>query len=342
MKFRDTIYEEYYNDLYNADMKIQFIEEKYPEKAATKLTILNNFRKAGIIEKQLDKDLCIFSIKDIFELAGSLAYASENTIRGALSFFVNYTDWCIENGQRGTNENGVNDFNIFVSTQELSQFVSRLKVEHRYITKDEVIHIVDNLENFIDKAIVLGLYEGIGGEKLHELISLKRNIIEDENFNNNNIIELVNLNGEMRTKTISNKLKYILKYASLQKTYLIGNGYTKRKIAEVYLVDSEYIIRTTNSTNNRNFGNMVGYPTMTQRMQRIKAYTGYDFITAKSIEDSGAINRVLELTKERGLEEPNDEIFSTLRQSDEFNYSDMQIHSLKQKFHLATDVKDFK
>lgn len=189
MKNLDKIYNGYYDDIYNPDLKINFLEERYSGNTDTKQTILNNFKKSAIIERQLDKDLSIFSIKDINELAWVLGYASQNTIQGAISYFASYTDWCISQGLRGVNENGVNDFTIFLSTQDLSKFVSKLKAKHRYVTKEEMYDITDRLINYVDKAIVLASYEGIGGEKLHELRSLdkknctRRSIYQQQHYN---------------------------------------------------------------------------------------------------------------------------------------------------------------
>lgn len=336
MQIKDTIYEVFYDDIYNADMKIEFIENRYPFVEATKKTILNNFRKVAILESKFDKDLSLFSIKDIQEVAEVLGYASTNAIQSAISYFSAYTDWCIDTAKRGKNENGVNDFAIFLATHDMSKYVSKFKVKNRYLTKEEIYDAVDNLVNFSDKAIFLSLYEGIGGEKLHELTSM---VIENVNFDANKVI-LTDINGDERLKNISDKLKYILSYANTQNEYLRGNGTVTSIRTKSLFADSPYIIKTLDRNNNA--GKMMKYSTLSQKVVTLKKYIGYDFITPKSLEDSGAINRVLELTEERGLDIPNDDIFDILQLPEEYNYSNMQIYSLKQKFHLATNIKDFK
>lgn len=153
---------------------------------------------------------------------------------------------------------------------------------------------------------------------------------------------MTDINGNKRVKNISNKLKYILKYAADQEIYISSNDNEEiGRVLEQKLIDTPYIIRTIEGANNKNFNDMVGYPTLTQKIVKLKKFIGYDFITTKSLEDSGAINRVLELTEEAGLKEPNDSIFTQLKSIDEYNYSDMQIYNLKQKFYLVTEIKSF-
>lgn len=333
----NRLYEEYADDLYNPDLKFRFLEENYPNKPETQLTIIYNFIKAARVEKIYDKDLCTFNTEEINELVESLGYTTENTIRATLSYFSTYVNWCMLHSMRGDYETGINDFEIFVNTQDLSKFTSRIKNKNRYITKEEMDYALEALNNPIDQAILLGIYEGICGEELYELRTLKKE--GSINFETNQVT-LVDKDGSKRVKTISNKLKEILKDAIKQEEYLVGNGENanvrskKRK-----LVKSDYIIRPI--VKGENHYEIMTYSGINARFKTIKEYAGLEYVTPQSVMDSGMINRVIELTKEHKFKKTTDEIFKILQQPDEYNLSPMQLHNFKKKFKLATELKKF-
>lgn len=335
MNIKDTIYEEFYNDLYNPDLKIRFMNENYTNSSeSTKRTILNAFKKSARTEKRVGKDLCILNSKEIYDVAEGLGYITESSVRTALSFFSVYVDWCILNELRGGYENGINDIAVFVATQDLSKFISMIKNKHRYITKEEVLDIVDNLVNHPDRAIVLGAYEGITGKEMHELRSLKRSDINEDT----NQVTLTDFDGKQRTIFISEKLKNILLFADSQEEYHFGNGGETRTKSKPF-AESPYIIKP--SARESNGHEMIIYNSLAQRFYKVRKYVGYDFVTIQSIQDSGQINRVVELTQEYGLAKPTIEIFKKLQSPAEYNLSDMQIYNLRQKYDLVINLKKF-
>lgn len=328
---KNTIYEEFYDDLYHPDLKIRFVEENYPNSEMTKRTVLNDFRKSAIVEKIFDKDLCIMNINEINEVAKILGYITINTIQAALSRFSVYTDYCIANRLRGSYENNINNVAIFMKTQDLSKFIAKLKNMYRYITREEIYDAVDLLTSYIDKALLLAPYEGIAGEKLYELTSLTK---DDINFDTNQVT-LTDVDGKKRTKTISNKLVNILKYASSEKEYISANTNRKR-----LLTCTPYIIRSVENSNVTTKG-VMAYSSLSSKFNKIKRTTGLNHVTPQSIQDSGQINRVIELTKQYNLSEPTDDIFKILQRPDEYNLSTNQYYNLKQKYKIATSLKEF-
>lgn len=336
---RHSIYERFYDELYDPDKKIQFIEERYPNDNA-KLAILYDFKKSAIEEKRLNKDLSIFNFEEISSVVGSLNYITENAIQKTLSYFSMYTEWCITNGLRGINETGVNDIAIFMATQDLSKYISRIKAKNRYLTKEEAYDLVDNLVNYVDKAYVLSLFEGILGTQAYELRSMQ---LKNINYNKNTIKLTNKVNNEFfyRDKRISDKLISILKEADKEEEYYIANGEPTEgvKTAVFPLVKSPYIIRPIERKSN--LGKIASYVSISQKIASIRRYTNYEFISIQSLADSGMINRVIELTQEYNLNEPTNEIFNILQDPQEYGLSIMQVQNLKQKYRLATSLKNF-
>lgn len=334
--YKGTVYEDFYNRLYNPELKIKFIEENYPVNKNTKQSILYMFVKSATVERAFDKDLCVFKIDEILDLAKRLDYKTIGTMQSAFSYFASYVDWCIANELRGSYEGDINDVAIFMQTQDLSQFLSRIRVGNMYLTKEEAYDLVDSLVNFQDKAYILGIYEGIGGEEMYELRSLK---LENIDFDNNTV-ELTNIDNAKRTIKITDKLKNILAFANSQEEYLSANGKSLTVRRPRLLTQSPYILRPL--YRQATSGKMMGYGTFSQKMVRIRKYVDYPFISISSITDSGAINRITELTEEQNLTKPTDEIFNTLSLPNEYNLPENSIYKLKEKYKLATSLKSFK
>ncbi|MGJ0846561.1 hypothetical protein ACR77J_07725 [Tissierella praeacuta] len=333
---KGTIYEDFYKKLYNPDLKIKFLESNYPSNENTKRSILFMFRKSAASERVFGKDLCVLNQEEILDLARRLDYKTLGTMESAFSYFASYTDWCIANGLRGSYDSQINDIALFAATQDLSKFLPRIKVKNRYLIKSEVYDLVDNLVNHQDKAYILGIYEGIGGEEMHELRSLK---LEDIDLNTNLAI-LTNLDGSRRIKKISDKLKNIFIYANSQEEYLQSNGQSLTVKRGRRLSESPYILKTMYREASE--GMMMGYGTFSQKMVKIRTYIDYKFISIVSIADSGAINRVIELMNEQGLSEPTREIFDIVGSKSEYNLPRNSLYKLIDKYKIATKLKDFK
>lgn len=337
IKIKGSVYESFYDKLYTPDLKIRFIEENYYNSKDTKTSILHMFKKSADIEKSFNKDLCILNAKEVLELAKRLDYKTLNTMHSAFSYYSHYVDWCILNKERGSYENNMNEVSIFMKTQDLSQFLSKINLENRYLTKEEVYDLVDNLVNYQDKAYILGIYEGIGGREMYELRSLKIGNVDFET----NMVKLTDYDGEQyytREKLITDKLKTILAYANDVEEYYTANGSPNAK--DQLLAKSPYILRPTSRVSSE--GQMMKYGTFSQKMVSIRKYIDYKYISISSIFDSGAMNRALEIAKKMGLDNPNDEIFNLVGDKSEYNLSYNVVYRLRQKYRTIIGERFFK
>ena len=91
---------------------------------------------------------------------------------------------------------------------------------------------------------------------------------------------------------------------------------------------------------------MTPYGSLTQKMVRIKKYTGYDFITANSLQDTRVIHEIMDITKELGLEKPNDEVYrvaiNNIYDQYKVQLSNAQLFQIKQNCEQVIQLKDFK
>ena len=215
----------------------------------------------------------------------------------------------------------------------LGKFVSKIKNSRRYLNYAEVIDIVDNrLVNYADKALLLCLYEGIRGQQMHEIRSLNiRNL--DPAINR---IIVIDKNGSQRIKGISEKLKELLIMADKEVLYTWINK-KGIKVLQTY-ANSPYIFKPTMDSSEKQ---LILFETFRARLQRIKEYADINFITSKTVFDSGAINLVYTLTRQRGLNEPDNAVFRVLKQRSGYNLSDAQLFNFKKNYRVATTLNNF-
>ena len=336
-KYEDTIYEGFYEKIYHPELKIKFLEENYSDNS-TRRVILYIFVKSATVERSFGKDLCVFNSEEILDLARRMDYSSLNSLQVAFSYFTVYVDWCISNNLRGSH-NEANDIEIFIQTQDLSQFISKIKIENMYLTEEELQDLVNSLVNYQDKFYIQAIYEGIGGEEMHEIRSLTINDIDMEN----NIAKLIALDSATREKIISDEFKNIAFFANEEKEYITNNGMESpsgRNFKPKKLANTKYILRPVHGVG-MDYNDIMKLGTFHQKMVKIRRYIEYPFVSIQSIADSGMIHRIIHLTEKHGLTEPTSEIFHMIGHPNEYNLSINSIYKLMDKYKLAISLKNF-
>ena len=316
------------DEIYNYEWKNKFLYSTY-DNEKTRDGIIYDFKKSARLEKLLDKDLSFFNTNEIDDLAKSLNPSTENSLRRILTYFQSYTDWCMDRGLRGEYENGINDFRIFISTQDLGAYVSNIKFVNQFITKDQLEEIKKNLINPMDAAIIQALWEGISGEGLHEIRSIDINV----NLKGNKL-KVFDKDGSSRDVIISNGLVKLLHEADDELEYVLENGQGKRGQVRKF-EDSNFVFKPQKNKNSR-ANDILNEKIMVNKMTAIKRYTGFHFITPKSIVSSGAMHKVEKWTKDAGLSEPTIEIFHKLHEPDGYNMSLAQSFKLREKYDELT------
>lgn len=323
--------------LYNKNLKLAYINNYFGEED-TKNTILFEFLKSANVEKQIDKDLYAFNDIEISNLLLYLKRDNIMSLNKSVSIYKDYVNWCIVNGQRGIYENGENRVEIFQKTENLAKYVSNRKVKNKFLTKTELNDLVDYLINPIDQAFIMCLYEFIGGEKLHELRSLKISDIDEKNRK----VKLTDVNGNIRISNISIKLIELLKETDATERYIDNNGMAK-SIKGKPFNESEYIFKAIIRKDNN--GEMRSYAGMLNKLNAIKKFTGYDLITTNSLKETRIIHEIVDVITEMELDTPNDEVYRIVVENikDYYNVelSPMQVYSIKQKCEQVIKLKDF-
>lgn len=325
--------------LYNPELKLAYLNDFVGEES-TKAAMIYEFYKSAKVEKQYNKDLYAFFDDEIEDLLLSLGSDNLSSIGKTVSIYKDYVNWCILNGQRGKYENGENRVEIFQATKDMSKYVSNMRVKNKFLTQEEVYDLVDYLVNPIDQVFILGIYEFIAGEELYELRSLSMKNVDIDN----RTVKVTDVNGNTRIQSVSHKLIGLLQDANRQETYLNNNGVVDNEAQSTRkLAESEYIMRPIARKSNKD--QMMPYGSLSQKMVRIKRFTGYDFITINSIQDSRVIHEIVEVMKRLEIDKPNDEVFrivvDNIYKQYKVKLTSSQIFYIRRNFEQAIKLKDF-
>lgn len=339
MKILDVTVDE--NKLYNPELKIAYLKD-YEGTEGSKRGIYFDFVNSGKIESQYDKDLYAFNDIEVSNLLRSIGFSSDMAMRRTLSNYKTYVDWCISNGQRGKYESGVNYIEIFQNKADLTRYISNRKIRNKILSKSEIEDVIDALVNPVDKALIYSFYNLIGGKAAYEIRSLKKNDIDATN----RIVKLTSEDGGVRYLKPDERLLNLLLSAAEQEKYVIGNDEISWEGKNLGLYDlnyTDYVFRQVYDS--RVSDGMMSYTTLNQKFQSIKKYTGYDFISPKSIKNSRLIHEVIDITEKKGIYIANKEVFDELNMvlKEKFNtqLSSMQLYNLEKLYYKVIDIKEF-
>lgn len=330
---------------YNKKSKLKFLDY-YSKNRDTTKTAAYMLQKAETLEKQLKKDLSQFDIFEVDQMAKAIGSSSEQQIVTTLSMYSSYTDWCID--YKIGREDGMNFYRLFLNQGiDLKNYVSRVEATYMYINDEDINIIVSRLVNAQDRAYILALYEGIRGTAYSELRNLK---IEDINDKTNEVILYDEKSNEIieRTIVISDKLKELLYEANAQVQYILNNGegVGGLTVNARRLRDSKYIFKNKSRfdeddrEDTRLSAQIAGKQVKTIRSYLQMIFSDentYDFITARSIYDSGIINKVLNAYNKGDI--VSFDAGELERVLPEYKMTRNQISNMKRKIELALDIQ---
>lgn len=136
----------------------------------------SRLKKPEDYEQLLGKDLSEMSLEEIKTMFAYCNFSSAIVGYKYVDSFKRYTQWCIDTGKIANKENPYNQITHSMVELAISPFLRNSK----YIEFDIIQGLVSDLKNAMDKAIVLGIYNGLLGEGLKEIILLRKEHISVE------------------------------------------------------------------------------------------------------------------------------------------------------------------
>lgn len=324
-------------ELYNPDRKTKFLEEEYPnEKTAT--TYKSLLSRASIFENEKDKDLCDFNYQEAVELLIGLRKKTWQSLSVAHSVISRYVDWCIDIKQ-SYSKTGINSFKL-ITPEEKQKYVHQVALKKSYFTREEIFsEVIDQLYNYVDKAIVALLFETVRGRvEFEELRNLRRD--DEEIFaelNQIRVTRTVDGKKQSRILEVSKETMDILLKAAVEDEYYKKNGEADNQLSVLPLKDNDYLIRTIDY-DTFNSDERATVNSIVTRIRKIRQYTGIKFLTANLIFYSGLLEKCHKIEEVKGELSTQDykDIYLNM------GLSDNQYPALKSKYELFKKNKSSK
>ena len=276
--------EEIEQQLYNPELKIQYIEEKSQEVIISNNYLECQFNKSFKLENELDKDISNFTVYEIIEYYKMLNSSSLDTLVVMNSQFSMYTQWCLQKSLVRDNQNHFLEMTI----EQLKECLNKMLVNLKFVTRETILNWVDQLPNPKDQFVLLGLFEGLKGKDFCELSKLRPEDIKG------NIATLCT----GREIELSNRLLKIISDCVVEdKYYSISGSGTK----VMPLVDKGFVIKDYPNARGDVSDFQLGRKIYNSITRILNYFDVLNFMTANSITESGKLHMIKERAKELSL-----------------------------------------
>lgn len=282
--------------VYNLDIKKMYLNPF--ENEETKEVYTRLFRKAYETEVKFGKDLFDFSEEDwSYFFENVLRPKTKESARSYGNVLANYVQWAIDN----------NHSQLLINPLKRRQryFFEFVQERKTYFSFQEKEAILSTLVNKQDAFIIEGLWNGIQGTQVSELVNLK---VEDIDIENRKIY-LRNDEGELiRVIYVDEDDTSVIELAILansEQQYYRLNGeadYSANLIETIELTDSEYVLKI--AVTGKKGGQKASRYTVYNRLEMIRSLEEFeeysDALTTKNIVRSGMIYMALKLYERDG------------------------------------------
>ena len=275
---------------YDPERKNKFLYAEYPNEG-TRNTYGSLLSKISDYEEDNHKDLCDFSLSEATDLMTGLMKTSENSLDVAHTIINKYIEWCIDSEQNFS-KTGFNAFKL-LDKKDKHRFVHKVAQKLSYITRDEMYEKCGMLYNYIDKAMVCGIFELIKGrpEQGHSLEEL-RNLKKTDIIPESNTVLLTRSDINIpRPITVDQRTMDILVIAKQEEIYHKENGESRTTFAIMELKDNNYLIRTADNNGGEGEDDRIKIASINSRFRIIRKYTNSPFLTPTNLFFSGLFEK---------------------------------------------------
>ena len=271
--------------MYNEDAKKDF-EQNY-ESVTCENFFKMLFNKVEPYENLYEKDVCNFVKSEIIEMLRSFASSSIGTLRMTVSILRTYTQWSCDNQQSIDNINHYDE----IKTEDIIGCVNTTVLKSKIISKEQLDNHMKYLINPCDRALLLGLFEGLSGRECNELYNLYK---EDMDVKESTVY----LKETDRTVKVSREfINYALQSIDMYEYNLLTDG-GDRDIHLRKTDRSVFKARTNASVDTiEGFGRRIQ-----NKLRIIRQYLDIPALSTVTLVNSGIIHYTKLKAKELGLE----------------------------------------
>lgn len=271
--------------MYQSEMKEGFIKDYMRSRVVARTSLYSLLRKTEPFEEQNKKDCSQFNEDEVLAMYTDFKAKSIYVLMNYNVILKAYCAW-----RRYYHKDKVTESYDNMTIDMLKPCIPPDSM--KFLSRDELTEVEDQLYNWTDKAILECLWEGISGPSMNDLISINRTMINEKEkiiyFPDGRTTQLTERLYNLLLKSFDEQ-EYMCYGESLRVKKLIGMGSLYKERDNAYAADS----------------NDKAFRWVYRKVQNFRDHAGIPGLTMKNIHLSGMYYYLCEGIQETGLDLKN-------------------------------------
>jgi hypothetical protein len=268
--------------MYQSEMKEGFIKDYLRSRVVARTSLYSLFKKTEPFEEENKKDCSSFDQDEIVSMYVDFKAKSVYVLLNYNTILKAYCAWRRYYHKENTTESYDN-----INIELLKRCIP--EDSNKFLSREEIIEIEDQLYNWTDKAIIECLWEGISGPSMNDLVRINRSMVDSKEkvlyFSDGRTVQCTNRLYELLAKAFD-ETEYMCYGETLRVKKLIGAGHLYKERDNAYATDSD----------DRNFRWVY------RKVQNFRNHVGIPGLTMKNIHISGMYHYLCQGMQETGLD----------------------------------------
>ena len=303
--------------MYQSEMKEGFIKDYMRSRVVARTSLYSLLRKTEPFEEKYDKDCSQFNQNEVITMYTEFKAKSVYVLLNYNTILKAYCAW-----RRYYHKEKVTESYENITIELLKPCVP--EESNKFLSREEIIEIEDQLYNWTDKAILECLWEGISGPSMIDLVNINKSMVDFKEkemyFSDGRIVNLTDRLCEFLSKAFD-ETEYMCYGETLRVKKLAGIGNLYKERDNAYATDS----------------NDKYFRWVYRKVQNFRDHVGIPGLTMKNIHISGMYHYLCQAMQDTGLD-----LKSFLKSEDGKRLADKYgFHSESYVDNLTHRFKDF-
>lgn len=270
--------------MYNSEMKEGFIKDYMRSRVIARTSLYSLFRKTEPFEENNNKDCSQFNGNEILTMYTNFKAKSVYVLLNYNVILKAYCAWLQYYHKQNITES-YNNMTIDI----LKPCIPPDSM--KFLDREQIIEIEEQLYNWTDKCIIECLWEGISGPSMSDIVSLNKSMVDSKekliHFPDGRIIPLTDRLHDLLLKAFDED-EYMCYGETLRVKKLIGTGLYKER-------DNAYAIDSQDKA----------FRWIYRKVQNFRDHVGIPGLTMKNIHNSGFYHYLIKGMQDTGLDLKN-------------------------------------
>lgn len=268
--------------MYQSDSKESFIKDYLRSRVVARTSLYSLFRKTEPFEAKSNKDCSQFAQDEVLTMYKEFKAKSVYSLLNYNTILKAYCAWKRYYRKEATTESYDN-----ITIELIKPCVP--KDANKFLSREEITDIEDQLYNWTDKAILECLWEGVSGPSMIDLVSINKSMLDSKEktlyFYDGRRVQLTDRLYELLIKAFD-ETEYMCYGESLRVKKLIGIGSLYKERDNAHAANS----------------NDKAFRWVYRKVQNFRDHVGIPGLTMKNIHISGMYHYLCKGMQETGLD----------------------------------------